>query len=103
MSATPDPIKGHIILVAHITAAPGKGDEVQALVSKLRDSAVSDAEPGVLVYRVSRYNDEFVHFEEYESAKALETHQTLQPFLNLVQAGKDGIVARVELGHYAEI
>jgi len=103
MSATPDPFKGHIVIVAHVFAAPGKGDEVQAIVTKLRDSANSDAEPGTLVYRVSRFNEEFAHFEEYENVEATKKHQELQPFQDLLKAKADGIVTKIEFGHYAEL
>lgn len=44
-------------MAVQITAAPGKGDEVEAVIKAVRDAAVSDAEPGSLVYRVSRYGD----------------------------------------------
>ncbi|KAF8302302.1 hypothetical protein DL93DRAFT_2173244 [Clavulina sp. PMI_390] len=64
MTSKPEDIAGHVILVAHLTAAPGKGEEAQAVIRKVMESANSAAEPGTLVYRVSRFNEEFVHFEE---------------------------------------
>lgn len=40
-----------------VTAAPGKGDEVEKVIKGLRDHALGDSEPDNLVYRVSRFNE----------------------------------------------
>lgn len=40
-----------------VTVAPGKVDEVLPLVKALVDYANSDAEPDVLVYRSSRFEE----------------------------------------------
>jgi len=103
MSSSAQDIQGHVVIVAHIVAAPGKGDEVEKVIKAVRDSANSNAEPGTLVYRVSRYKEEFAHFEEYESAEAIKAHMSLEPFSKLVEARKAGIIAKLDYAHYKEL
>jgi len=102
MSNDPAAITGNIVIVAHIDAAPGKGDEVEKLIKAVRDSSVSDVEPGTLVYRVSRFNESFAHFEEYENADAIAKHTSQPGFLALVQAQKDGIISKLDYALYKE-
>lgn len=45
-------------------ADEGKADEVAPYLIAVRDSAISDAEPGTLTYRLVRYKDTFALFEE---------------------------------------
>jgi len=102
MSSSAEAIQGHIIIVAHIVAAAGKEDEVADLIKAVRDSANSDAEPGTLVYRVAQFNEKFAHFEEYENAEAIKFHMSLPPFLQFVEARKNGLVAKIDYAHYKE-
>jgi len=102
MSSSADAIQGHIIIIAHIVAAPGKGDEVEELIKGVRDSANSTAEPGTLAYRVSRFNDEFALFEEYENADAIKHHMSLPAFQQFLEARKNGAATKIDYAHYKE-
>lgn len=55
----------------------GKEDEVAGHLRKIQDHSNSDAEPGTLVYRVSKsVNGEtwFLVYEEYTGAEAMGQH-----------------------------
>lgn len=66
----------HVAAVAKLTAAPGKGDELEAVIVDLV-RAVADAEPGTLIYTAARDSenaDEFWFYELYSSADAAAAH-----------------------------
>ncbi|GAA6036082.1 hypothetical protein JCM8097_006604 [Rhodosporidiobolus ruineniae] len=99
MSDTP-PSSGRTVVFAKAVAHPGKGDELQALLSAAIASANSDKEPYTLTYRAARHGDEFRLFEEYdEDIGGIEAHKAQEPFQNLL---KSGLVAEVEIKHYTE-
>jgi len=94
-----------VIIVAHITAKPGFGDEVAKHMAAIRDAAVGapddpskKQEPGTFEYRITRYGDEFAIFEKYESAEAIKKH-TQGPLADLIKAE---IAEKVEWKHYQE-
>ncbi|KAF8312286.1 hypothetical protein DL93DRAFT_2168576 [Clavulina sp. PMI_390] len=105
MAASPDAIQGPIIVVAHITAAPGKGDEVENLFKAIQASAHSDAEPGALTLRVSRFGEWFITFEEYLDLAALGAHRETAAFVAFFQAGEPdgGLIVKREVAFYKEI
>ena len=65
-----------IAAVAKLTAAEGKGDELEAVIADLVRT-VADTEPGTLVYAAARDSenaDEFWFYELYASAEAAAAH-----------------------------
>ncbi|SCZ87283.1 BZ3500_MvSof-1268-A1-R1_Chr2-2g04749 [Microbotryum saponariae] len=72
------------IQLALLTVKEGQGDLAQPLLSKVRQCAESDQEPGCLTFRTSRGSkeegkgDEFVVYEEYASREALTVHRGLE-------------------------
>lgn len=65
-----------ITLVAHIRAAPGKADELAALLSE-QAGVIRRTEPGCLCYRLHRSTDDpdvFVFYETYANQAAVEAH-----------------------------
>ncbi len=57
--------------------AAGKGDEVAALVAKVRAAAESADEPGTRTYRTTRSEDNpdhFLIFEEYKLPNGIVDH-----------------------------
>lgn len=65
------------ILQAQITAKPGKGDEVETLLSACRSTAESAEEKETLTYRTTRSaddTDKFAVFEEYVLPNGLVDH-----------------------------
>lgn len=68
---------GRFILIASIPIAPEKLDAAKAYAAKVRDVAVTKAEPGVLSYRISFdpvEKNSLFFFEEYESKEAFTSH-----------------------------
>ena len=66
-----------ITMIAHVRAAPGKGDVLAALLTE-QAGVVLKSEPGCLYYRLHRSTEDpdvFVFYEAYESAAALEVHK----------------------------
>ncbi|MFN3257647.1 MAG: putative quinol monooxygenase [Ilumatobacter sp.] len=64
-----------ITLIAKLTAAEGKGAELEAALAEL--CAAADAEDGLEVYSAHRANDEegvYYFFEMYQDGEALAVH-----------------------------
>ncbi|KDQ09252.1 hypothetical protein BOTBODRAFT_58746 [Botryobasidium botryosum FD-172 SS1] len=74
MSKSPASFSGKFIVSAKLEAKPGRADELQIILSQVKDRARSDAEPGTISYRVSRSGDMFLIFEEYADIRALKAH-----------------------------
>ncbi|QRV80409.1 hypothetical protein RhiJN_08424 [Ceratobasidium sp. AG-Ba] len=64
MSATIEHIKGKFILNARFTAEEGYAEVIKNALKEIQNSALSDAEPGCLTYRVCRSGNDFMVFEE---------------------------------------
>lgn len=65
-----------ITLIAHIRAAPGKADELAALLTE-QAGVIRRSEPGCLYYRLHRSTDDpdlFIFYEAYVNAAAVEAH-----------------------------
>ncbi|HSV21332.1 MAG TPA: putative quinol monooxygenase [Casimicrobiaceae bacterium] len=94
---------GILTVVAHLRAAPGKGDALAALLVE-QARVVRASEPGCLVYRPHRSTrdpDAFVFYETYVDDAAFEAHRSA-PHLASFRARREqeGLVdgqARVEL------
>ena len=82
MSSEPTKIQGKVILLATVCipdfferdeliatlqlyAQPGKADLLQKHLMDIHQFANSASEPGCLTFRVSRFEDKFIVFEEY--------------------------------------
>ncbi|KAF9262979.1 hypothetical protein L218DRAFT_959808 [Marasmius fiardii PR-910] len=92
MALTPPPeLKSKIIVIAFLTAAEGKADEMQKLLSTLRQHSNSDKEPNALTYRTTRgvgaESNKFTVFEEYADKKAIEDHVITDVFKALQASG----------------
>jgi len=85
MSGPPASFTGKILLSVKMEVDADKADIVQSYLIALRDHANTDAEPGTLMYRVSRCGSTFGLFEEYESIAAHSAHQTHLPWLEFVK------------------
>jgi len=72
--------KGEIILNAVLTGKPGTGDEIATLLTAIHKNANSSAEPDCSTFRTARSGDNFVVFEKYADAKAVEHHFASAPF-----------------------
>ncbi|KAG8886887.1 hypothetical protein FRB99_004340, partial [Tulasnella sp. 403] len=80
MSTTPEGLQGSVIVSVRLRVKLGTEDDAEAALLAVRDSVLSDAEPEGVEFRVARYNNEFLLFEEYTSAAALKTHQETPAF-----------------------
>ncbi|BGP15369.1 hypothetical protein JCM10213_001439 [Rhodosporidiobolus nylandii] len=99
MSTTP-PSTGRTLVFAKAIVHEGKGDEMQALLSKAIANANSDKEPYTLTYRAGRHGDEFRLCEEYDQdLGGIEEHKKQEPFQNLV---KSGLVKEIEILFFDE-
>ncbi|KAL5518750.1 hypothetical protein ACEPAH_433 [Sanghuangporus vaninii] len=74
MSSTPDVFSNKVVLVAHMRAKPGKGDDLQRYLTAIHKFSNSDREPGCLTFRTSKFDGKFVVFEEYANKAAVEKH-----------------------------
>ncbi|KZV96942.1 hypothetical protein EXIGLDRAFT_732016 [Exidia glandulosa HHB12029] len=102
MSATTEGFTGRIILVAELEAKPDKVSELEKVLLAIKASADSDAEPGCLTYRVSKFGTKFVIFEEYENQAAVQLHMGADTFKALVNAIPDTAVGGPKLQYYEE-
>ncbi|KAG8902457.1 hypothetical protein FRC00_007349 [Tulasnella sp. 408] len=64
MSSSPDAISGKIIVHVRMKAKPGRGDELVQALLKVKDSVESDAEPEGIAFRLARFGDEILLYEE---------------------------------------
>jgi quinol monooxygenase YgiN len=67
-----------LTVVAHIRAAPGRGDALAALLAE-QAAVVLGAEPGCLIYRVHRSTRDpelFLFYETYADEAAFDAHRT---------------------------
>ena len=65
-----------ITMIAHLRAAPGKGDALAALLTE-QAGVVRKTEPGCLYYRLHRSTqdpDVFVFYEAYVNQAELDVH-----------------------------
>ena len=58
-------------MIAQMEALPGKADELAQWFANLKAHAESGLEPGTLLYKIARFGDSFVSYEEYANADAL--------------------------------
>ncbi|KAG8739887.1 hypothetical protein FRC10_005021 [Ceratobasidium sp. 414] len=84
---------------------PYLADKAQALLKTIQEDVVAGKEPGCLTFRISRYGNEFLLFEEYENAAALKTHNELPKFKAFAAAAQSGIllVGGPKVAFYEEI
>ncbi|KAM0750623.1 hypothetical protein T439DRAFT_325680 [Meredithblackwellia eburnea MCA 4105] len=99
----PQKTTGRIILLATITAKPGKGDELQTALAAVRKLSESSDEKGTHTYRTTRQaeadTDVFVVFEEYDLPNGIPEHTAAQPFQALAGAG---IIADLKIQYFSE-
>jgi quinol monooxygenase YgiN len=71
-------------VIATWNVAPGREDEVEALLVEMRRQ--TRAEPGCLLYELHRIPDEpaFVLYEQYVDAAAIEAHHATDHYRELV-------------------
>jgi len=65
-----------ITMIAHVRAAPGKGDALAALLTE-QAGVILRTEPGCIYYRLHRSTDDpdvFVFYEAYVDKAAVEAH-----------------------------
>ncbi len=90
MKTAPDhyiPGMSKISLIAKLTAAEGKADELQAALGAM--IAAADSEPGLEIYSVHAANDEpgvFYFFELYADQAALDVHGKAEPMLGAMKS-----------------
>ena len=94
---------GILTVVAHLRAAPGKGDALAALLTE-QARVVRANEPGCLVYRPHRSTrdaDAFLFYETYADDAAFEAHRKAPHLASFRQRREsEGLVdgpARVEI------
>jgi len=87
-SPLPPSITGPFVVVARVTAKPGRADEVEAHMTKIRASAESNSEPDCLSFRPARGvngdTTKFVVFEKYSNPAGFFHHvqqSALQEFV----------------------
>ncbi|KAG8990424.1 hypothetical protein FRB90_001757 [Tulasnella sp. 427] len=89
MSASPEAVSGKIIVHVRMKAKEGRADELEQALLKVKASVESDAEPAGITFRVARFQDEILIFEEYESAAALGPHSSTEAFKELQKVGAE--------------
>ncbi|KAG8910731.1 hypothetical protein FRC01_006163 [Tulasnella sp. 417] len=89
MSSSPDLISGKLIVHVRMKAKPGRADELVNALLKVKASVESDAEPGGISFRLARFEEEILIFEEYESAAALGPHSSTEVFNELQKIGAE--------------
>ncbi|KAF8315219.1 hypothetical protein DL93DRAFT_2079442 [Clavulina sp. PMI_390] len=57
----------------------------------------------MLTYRVSRFGDAFVLFEEYADLAAVAMHRATVPYLAYTEAQQTGLIIKREVGFYKDI
>lgn len=93
------------ILVARYTVQPGMGDEVAAA---LREMAVlvRQQEPDCVVYEIARSDDDpdqFLLYERYRDAAALEAHRATPHFKQIVEGRIVPLLLRRERSFYTHV
>lgn len=76
-----------IALIAKLTAADGKADELEAALGAL--IAAADSEPDLEVYSAHRADDDpdtFYFFELYADQAALDVHGKAEPMIGAMKA-----------------
>ncbi len=87
-----------IALIAKLTAAEGKADELKEALGGL--IAAADSEPGLEVYSVHQAEDDpdtFYFFELYVDQAALDVHGKAEPMVGAMQAVGGLLGARPEV------
>lgn len=82
-------------IIADLTAHPGRGAEVAAAIAKSEAIALTQAEPGCLVYDISQVADEpdhFVAYEQWRDLAALRAHLGTHYF-SAIGAALNGLLA----------
>ncbi|KAF5350333.1 hypothetical protein D9758_012798 [Tetrapyrgos nigripes] len=97
---------GKLVIVATLKIKPGKESRFEELVSKMREEANSDKEPGTLSYRTNRVLDKegkptgaYIVFEEYKGKDGLTAHMAKPATQAFLAEGE--IIAGAEVA-YAE-
>ena len=83
-----------LTVVAKLSAKPGKGDELAAILRE-QVAAVRKAEPDCLIYRLHRSKknpDLFLFYEQYRSEAAFDLHRKA-PHLAGFRERRDPLVA----------
>ncbi|ESK90650.1 protein tprxl [Moniliophthora roreri MCA 2997] len=91
VSALPDGYQGKFVLVVVATAAEGKADELQRLITAVsRSSNDPDKEPDTLTFRATRGlgvdSNKFTIIEEYRNMKAWEFHQSTEAYKTMKES-----------------
>ena len=91
--------QSEVVLIAQVTALPGKRDELRRALDELVQKSL--AEEGVSVFRLHENRDKpghFVVYERFRDQGALDTHVTmghfakiLRDFASLAEGGKPKI------------
>ncbi|KAG8986672.1 hypothetical protein FRB94_005927 [Tulasnella sp. JGI-2019a] len=93
----------HIILSAHLEAKTEEGaNTLQEILLAIKKNT-EVAEPGCLVFRVHRFKQLFMVYEEYTGKEAVEFHFTSVPFKKLISEGKEILVKQPGLAYYKEV
>lgn len=93
-----------IVVVAHLRAVEGKGDELQEEFKKLVPRVVNDS--GTVAYVVHRGVDDpckFFVYEKYESQEALKAHSSTPHFKEFSRAIASLLDGRPDVALYSEI
>ncbi|CAE6387084.1 hypothetical protein BN14_06778 [Rhizoctonia solani AG-1 IB] len=88
-----------------LTSQEGQGDKLASLLKAIQEYSNSDKERGCLTYRVCRTENEFLVFEEYADAAAIQAHFETEGFKDLVNGVNTGklVVGGPKITYYAEI
>ena len=73
-------------LIARLKVQPGKGAEFEALFKTLAATVTSDAEPGNLLYQLTRSRsdpDQYVVMELYRDQAAVDAHSKTAHFTEI--------------------
>ncbi|PAV22020.1 antibiotic biosynthesis monooxygenase [Pyrrhoderma noxium] len=102
MSLTYDHFTSQVILVASLEEKPGKGDEVQNLLTAIHAFANSSSEPGCLTFRTVRSGDRFKVFEQYVNKDAVSKHFEGAQFKKLAESIPGVLTGPPALEYYEE-
>lgn len=93
------------VLVARYYVRAGEGDEVAAALKEMA-ALVKEREPDCVLYEVSRSEDdpdEFLLYERYRDAGALEAHRETPHFKRIVEGRILPLLARRERTFYTYV
>jgi len=105
MSTSPERFQNTIVLTARIEIKkdPGLVAAARRALLAVRASALSQAEPGALEYRLSQADNVFCVWAKFTDTQAVIAHTQTQAYWDMHDGNEDGLAAEVKVEFFEEL